>query len=94
MHEEYYGLATGLSADSIRYLQGRSHADAFDLLQCAVANAKVRSRRGDIGTGKTTLWRDSQTARSEKTLRARAEPVLSEEDLLRLVLGLRRVSRE
>lgn len=90
-YEDYFGFAEkpfSLTPDPKFLYRSESHANAFDLLQCA---GKRREGfvviTGDIGTGKTTLCRAFLEQTDRKTFTALVlNPFISEEDLLYLIL--------
>jgi general secretion pathway protein A len=91
MYEEYYGFTEkpfSLTPDPKYLYRSESHANAFDLLQYAIARGEgFVVVIGDIGTGKTTLCRALLEQIDRKAFTALVlNPFLSEEDLLRRIL--------
>jgi type II secretory pathway predicted ATPase ExeA len=91
MYEAYFGFAEkpfSLTPDPKYLYRSQSHADAFELLQYAVARREgFVVVTGDIGTGKTTLCRALLEQIDRTTFTALVlNPFLSEEDLLKRIL--------
>src|SRR5437660_771637 len=91
MYEEYYGFAEkpfSLTPDPKYLYRSQSHAEAFDLLQYAIARREgFIVVTGDIGTGKTTLCRALLEQIDRTTFTALVlNPFLTEEDLLKRIL--------
>jgi len=91
MYEKYYGFAEkpfSLTPDPKYLYRSESHANAFDLLQYAIARREgFVVVTGDIGTGKTTLCRALLEAIDRTTFTALVlNPFVSEDDLLRRIL--------
>jgi type II secretory pathway predicted ATPase ExeA len=91
MYEAYYGFTEkpfSLTPDPKYLYRSQSHANAFELLQYAVARREgFVVVTGDIGTGKTTLCRALLEQIDRTTFTALVlNPFLSEEDLLKRIL--------
>jgi general secretion pathway protein A len=91
MYESYYGFAEkpfSLTPDPKFLFRSQPHANAFDLLQYAIARREgFVVVTGDIGTGKTTLCRALLDQIDRTTFTALVlNPFMSEEDLLRRIL--------
>src|ERR1700751_5330290 len=91
MYETYYGFTEkpfSLTPDPKYLYRSQSHGDAFDLLQYAIQRREgFVVVTGDIGTGKTTLWRAVLEKIDRATFTALVlNPFLSEEDLLKRIL--------
>src|SRR5262245_7789769 len=91
MYETYYGFAEkpfSLTPDPKYLYRSESHANAFDLLQYAIARREgFVVVTGDIGTGKTTLCRALLEAIDRTTFTALVlNPFVSEDDLLKRIL--------
>jgi type II secretory pathway predicted ATPase ExeA len=91
MYESYYGFAEkpfSLTPDPKYLYRSESHANAFELLQYAIARREgFAVVTGDIGTGKTTLCRALLERIDDKTCTALVlNPFLSEEELLKRIL--------
>jgi len=91
MYENYYGFLEkpfSLTPDPKYLYRSPSHANAFDLLQYAVARREgFVVITGDIGTGKTTLCRALLEQIDRTTFTALVlNPFMSEEDLLKRIL--------
>jgi general secretion pathway protein A len=91
MYETYYGFAEkpfSLTPDPKYLYRSESHANAFDLLQYAIARREgFVVVTGDIGTGKTTLCRALLETIDRSTFTALVlNPFLSEEDLIKRIL--------
>jgi type II secretory pathway predicted ATPase ExeA len=91
MYEQYYGFSEkpfSLTPDPKFLYRSESHANAFELLQYAIARREgFVVVTGDIGTGKTTICRALLEQIDRKTFTALVlNPFLSEEDLLKRIL--------
>src|SRR4029079_14335091 len=90
-YEPFYGLKENpfsLTSDSRFFYQSRSHAPAFDDLVNAIRpRESLNVLTGDIGTGKTTLFRAVLESLDRKTFTAFVpDPFASREDLLKILL--------
>jgi general secretion pathway protein A len=91
MYEDYFGLLEkpfSLTPDPKYLYRSESHANAFELLQYAIRRREgFVVVTGDIGTGKTTLFRALLEQIDRRTFSALVlNPFLSEDDLLKLIL--------
>jgi hypothetical protein len=91
MCEDFYGFSEkpfSLMPDPKYLYKSESHANAFDLLQYAIRRREgFVVVTGDIGTGKTTLCRAILDQLDQRTFTALVlKPLISEEDLFRLIL--------
>jgi type II secretory pathway predicted ATPase ExeA len=91
MYEHYFGLSEkpfSLTPDPKYLYRAQSHANAFELLQYAIARREgLVVITGDIGTGKTTVCRALLDEIDRTTFSALVlNPFLSEEDLLKRIL--------
>ena len=91
MYEEFYGFTESpfsLTPDPKFFYFGESHIRAYELLRYGIYRGEgFMTLTGDIGTGKTTLWR-TVLANAEPNLYTALllNPFLSEADLLRGIL--------
>lgn len=91
MYENCYGLAENpfsLAPDPRYFYKGAAHAGAVELVGYAIERGEAfLTVTGDAGTGKTTLCRALPELLGHSVLTALVlEPVLSEHDLLRVLL--------
>ena len=91
MYEEFYGFSESpfsLTPDPKFFFFGESHIRAYELLRYGIYRGEgFMILTGDIGTGKTTLWRMALEKMEENLYTAvLLNPFLSESDLLISIL--------